>query len=143
MPNSSTRSPEQSIHSPKIGRSRQTSVIIEEGPHNNDSSAPVRPRPRPKLSSRATSFAHSAKRASMGARSYSSMSLYAHFAGEHLADEDAAEAYQKKRVIAEEKEDSGIDTEQIKVVPTASVGKAMFMFLKAFIGSGVLFLPKA
>ncbi|KAI8882497.1 hypothetical protein K501DRAFT_186619 [Backusella circina FSU 941] len=28
-------------------------------------------------------------------------------------------------------------------VPKASVGKAMFMFLKAFIGSGVLFLPKA
>ena len=27
--------------------------------------------------------------------------------------------------------------------PKASVGKAMFMFLKAFIGSGVLFLPKA
>ncbi|KAI9282186.1 transmembrane amino acid transporter protein-domain-containing protein [Sporodiniella umbellata] len=28
-------------------------------------------------------------------------------------------------------------------MPRASVGKAMFMFLKAFIGSGVLFLPKA
>ncbi|KAL0096062.1 transmembrane amino acid transporter protein-domain-containing protein [Phycomyces blakesleeanus] len=27
--------------------------------------------------------------------------------------------------------------------PKSSVGKAMFMFLKAFIGSGVLFLPKA
>ncbi|CAO3644143.1 unnamed protein product [Cunninghamella blakesleeana] len=147
MPNNSSRSPEQGIQSPKMGRSRPTSVIIEEGArNNNDPSTPVRPRPRPKLSSRATSFAHSAKRASMGARSFSSMSLYAHFAGEHLADGDASEAYTKKRVISEEKEineDSGVDTEDIKIVPTASVGKAMFMFLKAFIGSGVLFLPKA
>ncbi|ORZ23499.1 transmembrane amino acid transporter protein-domain-containing protein [Absidia repens] len=36
-----------------------------------------------------------------------------------------------------------VESEYLKKVPTASVGKAMFMFLKAFIGSGVLFLPKA
>jgi hypothetical protein len=40
------------------------------------------------------------------------------------------------------KEDD-ISSNESSSSPKASVGKAMFMFLKAFIGSGVLFLPKA
>lgn len=110
-----------------------------------------RPRPtRPKMSSRATSFAQSAKRASMGARSYSSFSLYANFAGEALDDSDD-EGHHRRRIssiaaghkITEEEKLDEVESEYVKKVPTASVGKAMFMFLKAFIGSGVLFLPKA
>ncbi|KAI9309033.1 transmembrane amino acid transporter protein-domain-containing protein [Cunninghamella echinulata] len=153
MPNTTTESPrstEGGISSPKYGRSRPTSVIIEEGREQKSPTAAggTRPRPRPKLSSRATSFAHSAKRASMGARSYSTMSLYTNFAGEHLDDEGTSQGYRTKRAISEEKsnvpnDDSAIETEQVRATPTASVGKAMFMFLKAFIGSGVLFLPKA
>ncbi|CAO3597228.1 unnamed protein product [Absidia cylindrospora] len=115
----------------------------------------ARPRPtRPKMSSRATSFAQSAKRASMGARSYSSFSLYANFAGEDLDSDDDEEGYgpHRRRVGAhgprineEDKlDEEGMPEPEIdKKPPTASVGKAMFMFLKAFIASGVLFLPKA
>ncbi|SAM05804.1 hypothetical protein [Absidia glauca] len=114
-----------------------------------------RPRPtRPKMSSRATSFAQSAKRASMGARSYSSFSLYANFAGEALDDEDedghhhhhrrrVAGGAQDSRINEEEKLDEEDQVDESRKAPTASVGKAMFMFLKAFLGSGVLFLPKA
>ncbi|KAI8060711.1 transmembrane amino acid transporter protein-domain-containing protein [Gongronella butleri] len=110
----------------------------------------ARPRPRPKLSSRATSFAKMAKRKSMGARSYSSLSLYTHFAGEDFKEED--ERKHKKELIAEhgedvsgaaEKEEEEDEFEYVQKRPTASVGKALFMFLKAFIGSGVLFLPSA
>ncbi|CAO3591132.1 unnamed protein product [Absidia cylindrospora] len=111
---------------------------------------PSRPRPsRPNMSSRATSFAQSAKRASMGARSYSSFSLYANFAGEALDDSDDEGHYRHRMSnvagpkITEEEKMEEVESEYLKKVPTASVGKAMFMFLKAFIGSGVLFLPKA
>jgi hypothetical protein len=91
----------------------------------------------------------------MGARSYSSFSLYANFAGESLDDEDEDGHHHRRRVAGgaqgsrineEEKldeEDQAAQVEEPRKAPTASVGKAMFMFLKAFLGSGVLFLPKA
>jgi hypothetical protein len=90
----------------------------------------------------------------MGARSYSSFSLYANFAGEALDDEDeeghhhhhrrrVAGGAQDSRINEEEKLDEEDQVDESRKAPTASVGKAMFMFLKAFLGSGVLFLPKA
>ncbi|KAI8344203.1 transmembrane amino acid transporter protein-domain-containing protein [Chlamydoabsidia padenii] len=84
----------------------------------------------------------------MGARSYSSFSLYANFAGEALDDEDDEQPRRRggPRINEEDKldeEENDVDLEEKKTPPTASVGKAMFMFLKAFLGSGVLFLPKA
>lgn len=45
--------------------------------------------------------------------------------------------------VASYKEDDDEYNGEKKDSPKASVGKAMFMFLKVFIGSGVLFLPKA
>jgi hypothetical protein len=128
---------------------------------------------RPKMSSRGTSFASikqatAAKRKSM-ARTISSYSLYSNFAGERLDDnhrdnrpdfnsmsDDEKKAYvdnKRKSYVSttvsslHKHEESMVGQELVEDVgdapPKASVGKAMFMFLKAFIGSGVLFLPKA
>jgi hypothetical protein len=118
----------------------------------------VRP-PRPSMTSRGTSFATvNAKRKSM-ARTISSLSLYSNFAGERLDERHHTTKPNLNSLIDEEKkmtyisnnssfnknEDSTVGEDMIEeaAAPKASVGKAMFMFLKAFIGSGVLFLPKA
>lgn len=115
---------------------------------------------RPKPSSRATSFISPARRKSM-ARTISSLSLYGSFAGERFD----ASFYQSRVSLASmsegkrnsilsqrssiknmKQEESSIgetEPETEHDTPKASVGKAMFMFLKAFVGSGVLFLPKA
>jgi hypothetical protein len=106
------------------------------------------------------------------ARSVSSFSLYSNFAGERFnqtGHKHCAASIEKRRKsnskslsveqreIPQEKRrvgssndieygyssNSSIDDEEDDGTPKASVGKAMFMFLKAFIGSGVLFLPKA
>ncbi|CAO3636810.1 unnamed protein product [Mucor hiemalis] len=118
-----------------------------------------RPTPRPTLSSRVSSFASPAKRRSM-ARTISSLSVYSNFAGERLddtqrirpnlnslIDEEKRKSYISQKSSLHKHEESTVGDELIEdaedTVPKASVGKAMFMFLKAFIGSGVLFLPKA
>lgn len=121
----------------------------------------IRPSPRPKINSRTTSFASvAAKRRSM-ARTISSISLYSNFAGERLDDNYVGNSSHRNSMVDPEKrqsyisqkssihkhEESTIGEEMVEDIqdttPKASVGKAMFMFLKAFIGSGVLFLPKA
>lgn len=115
---------------------------------------------RPKLSSRVSSFAPSAAKRRSIARTISSFSVYSNFAGERL--DDSSQHHHSRpnlgSMVDEEKkrshrssihkhEESTIGEESIEEaeddIPKASVGKAMFMFLKAFIGSGVLFLPKA
>lgn len=119
----------------------QSSEDVSEG-----TGRPVHRRPRPM--SRGTSYKsivqsiHTNRRSI--ARTLSSYSTsYSHFAGEHwVDDEDEVDEGGLKG------EEGGI-TEDEKVVTdrrperTASFGKAMFMFLKAFIGSGLMFLPKA
>lgn len=99
--------------------------------------------------------------------SVSSFSLYSHFAGEkfghrkHSLDERrlSMKRHSSPSLRAMEKGGSSTDKQSSATssqsdvcekdvteedsTPKASVGKAMFMFLKAFIGSGVLFLPKA
>lgn len=98
------------------------------------------------------------------ATSVSSFSLYSNFAGErfqhkkkkgkkhttdHIDIEKARDKKQQHRSSQSSDESSmeddvsskSIDEEDEK--PKATVGKAMLMFLKAFIGSGVLFIPKA
>lgn len=95
------------------------------------------------------------------ARSVSSFSLYSHFAGERFSHPNHRHYSSSRKTSAKslDVEDVSIkggssdssysSTSSINekdgdnVSPKASVGKAMFMFLKAFIGSGVLFLPKA
>jgi hypothetical protein len=95
------------------------------------------------------------------ARSVSSFSLYSHFAGERFTQpnhrhhpsskKNSAKSLDIEDVsIKDESNDSNYsntssidEKEGENIAPKASVGKAMFMFLKAFIGSGVLFLPKA
>lgn len=135
-------------------------------PHFDESSrvnstGNMRPTPRPKISSRTTSFASvAAKRRSM-ARTISSLSLYSNFAGERLddsyqgsrshrnsmVDPEKRQSYISQKSSIRKHEESTVGEEMVEdiedTVPKASVGKAMFMFLKAFIGSGVLFLPKA
>ncbi|KAK4510943.1 uncharacterized protein ATC70_000052 [Mucor velutinosus] len=98
------------------------------------------------------------------ARSVSSFSLYSHFAGERfshphhrhhrhsLSRKSSAKSSDVEDVSIKDgtssdssyNNTSSIDEKDGEnETPKASVGKAMFMFLKAFIGSGVLFLPKA
>lgn len=91
-------------------------------------------------------------------RSISSFSLYSHFAGERFSHNDKRRKDSRKlsmeNIDLEKRRNresiSSIDDNSVKSFnsddsgsPKASVGKAMVMFLKAFIGSGVLFLPKA
>lgn len=115
---------------------------------------------RPKPSSRATSFISPARRKSM-ARTISSLSLYGNFAGERfdvpfyqsrvslasMSEEKRKSILSQRSSIKNMKqEESSIGETEPEIesdIPRASVGKAMFMFLKAFVGSGVLFLPKA
>ncbi|KAF7730239.1 neutral amino acid transporter [Apophysomyces ossiformis] len=124
---------------------------------------PPTPTPRrPGIRSHGNSFARSVttKRRSM-ARTVSSYSVYSNFAGERFDDDVVSERVPrlKRHLSQERKRKSTSDIDAVKVEhdlsveesaveeedmrPRASVGKAMFMFLKAFIGSGVLFLPKA
>ncbi|GAA5810209.1 hypothetical protein MFLAVUS_003628 [Mucor flavus] len=90
------------------------------------------------------------------ARSVSSFSLYSHFAGERFGNNDKKRKNSRKLSMEEtekraassgdismEEDGSDKSLDEGEGPPKASVGKAMFMFLKAFIGSGVLFLPKA
>ncbi|KAL9557337.1 hypothetical protein PS6_001881 [Mucor atramentarius] len=96
------------------------------------------------------------------ARSVSSFSLYSHFAGErfshpHHRHHSSSRKNSAKSLDVEDVSLKGGDSSDSSYSntsstdekdgenesPKASVGKAMFMFLKAFIGSGVLFLPKA
>jgi hypothetical protein len=99
------------------------------------------------------------------AYSVSSFSLYSHFAGERFSNprhpisrasmDDLSNKRKNSNARSLASYQRGTDSEKLKAQevesiedvdsdsPKASVGKAMFMFLKAFIGSGVLFLPKA
>ncbi|GAA5803989.1 transmembrane amino acid transporter protein-domain-containing protein [Helicostylum pulchrum] len=156
----------QSYNLPKAGSPRPESHAHFSGMPNHierpagsrmNSSINVRGTPRPGLSSRGTSFASAAKRRSM-VRTISSLSMYSNFAGERLddthrprltslIDEEKRKSYISQRSSVVKHEESTVGEELIEdteeMAPKASVGKAMFMFLKAFIGSGVLFLPKA
>lgn len=147
-----------------FGESERMPNHIGNRPEYNDSSRMnssinATSSPRPKISSRATSFATAAKRRSM-ARTISSLSVYSNFAGErlddsyprptlgNLIDEEKNKSYTASRNTSLNKREESVVGEELiedatEVAPKASVGKAMFMFLKAFIGSGVLFLPKA
>lgn len=79
-------------------------------------------------------------------QSVSSLSLYSHFAGERFSPKHSIET-RSREIKRDNKADDSSETatsfSEEEEEPKASVSKAMFMFLKAFIGSGVLFLPKA
>jgi hypothetical protein len=104
-------------------------------------------RRRPRPMSRGTSyksFAQSVKsnRKSL-VRTLSSYSTsYSHFAGENWVEDKEepglADLTAEELALSESEKAEGRRPER-----TASFGKAMFMFLKAFIGSGLMFLPKA
>ncbi|KAG1222239.1 hypothetical protein G6F35_005435 [Rhizopus arrhizus] len=93
-------------------------------------------------------------------RNLSTFSLYSNFAGERLeenqnkqrstyVDEEKCKSNASRRSSLKNKTEVSVMDEESFVEsdendkPKASFSKAMFMFLKAFIGSGVLFLPKA
>lgn len=73
------------------------------------------------------------------------LSIYGHFAGEELENEDDIICHYKP--IAPNKyldEESGLlNDETVNTHGTATERKAYFLLLKAFVGTGVLFLPKA
>ena len=84
------------------------------------------------------------------------MALYGHFGGEDLSDEEGLdsdeEEERRKRWqgrVEEEEEEMDESTRLLKqaranaVQGTATPAKAVFLLLKSFIGTGVMFLPKA
>ncbi|KAG1622530.1 hypothetical protein G6F46_000768 [Rhizopus delemar] len=128
-------------------------------PRNSRMNTTGQIRSRPKLSSRAASIVSPVSRNSM-IRNLSTFSLYSNFAGERLeenqnrqrptcVDEEKCKNNASRRSSLKNKTEVSVMDEESFVEsdendkPKASFSKAMFMFLKAFIGSGVLFLPKA
>ncbi|CDK24334.1 unnamed protein product [Kuraishia capsulata CBS 1993] len=73
------------------------------------------------------------------------LSIYGHFAGEDLEDEDyIACNYEDGKLLTDEETPLLVgDQVQKPVGGTASTMKSFFLLLKSFIGTGVLFLPKA
>ncbi|CAH2354087.1 vacuolar amino acid transporter 3 [[Candida] railenensis] len=76
------------------------------------------------------------------------LSIYGHFAGEDLEDEDDLIACHYKPFVAKTDEESSLllsssRDRDINPNGTATEKKAYFLLLKAFVGTGVLFLPKA
>ncbi|CAO3690342.1 unnamed protein product [Rhizopus microsporus] len=84
------------------------------------------------------------------------LALYGHFGGEDLSDEEGLdsdeEEERRKRWqgrVEEEEEEMDESTRLLKqaranaVQGTATPAKAVFLLLKSFIGTGVMFLPKA
>ncbi|ODV69748.1 vacuolar amino acid transporter 4 [Hyphopichia burtonii NRRL Y-1933] len=74
------------------------------------------------------------------------LSIYGHFAGENLEDDDYIACHYKDYVtdiVDEESPLLGSNKDTKNPRGTASDAKAFFLLLKAFIGTGVLFLPKA
>ncbi|GAA5814999.1 hypothetical protein MFLAVUS_008503 [Mucor flavus] len=82
------------------------------------------------------------------------LALYGHFGGEDLSDDEGEESDDEERRqsfsdIVGDGEDSGERTALLTqaranaVEGTATPSKAVFLLLKSFIGTGVMFLPKA
>ncbi|EMG49506.1 Vacuolar amino acid transporter, putative, partial [Candida maltosa Xu316] len=69
------------------------------------------------------------------------LSIYGHFAGEDLEDDENIANHYKYLLPSEET--PLIERENFNPRGTATDRKAYFLLLKAFVGSGVLFLPKA
>lgn len=70
------------------------------------------------------------------------LSIYGHFAGEDLEDDDAIICHYRAGHIPDE-EQALLGDHNGRVRGTASDRKVFFLLLKAFVGTGVLFLPKA
>jgi proton-coupled amino acid transporter len=83
------------------------------------------------------------------------LALYGHYAGEYLRDEedsDDEEEFQRYRWSRRYDEEGGTSDERTallrqcqakKTEGTATPSKVVFLLLKSFIGTGVMFLPKA
>ncbi|KAL1924767.1 uncharacterized protein VTP21DRAFT_4421 [Calcarisporiella thermophila] len=79
------------------------------------------------------------------------LAMYGHFAGEDLSDDDEEEEEEEDGEDERVARDRSLATEQTPLVTkstesthgTASASKAVFLLLKSFVGTGVLFLPKA
>lgn len=70
------------------------------------------------------------------------LSIYGHFAGEDLEDDDAIICHYRAGDTPDE-EQALLGNQSERVRGTATDRKAFFLLLKAFVGTGVLFLPKA
>ncbi|KAK6463746.1 vacuolar amino acid transporter 4 [Scheffersomyces coipomensis] len=72
------------------------------------------------------------------------LSIYGHFAGEELEDEeDIACHYKIPEYTGERSPLLGSNDQEVNPKGTATDRKAYFLLLKAFVGTGVLFLPRA
>lgn len=70
------------------------------------------------------------------------LSIYGHFAGEELEDDDDVACHYQAYNPYEHGEESPL-LHSINLSGTATDTKAYFLLVKAFVGTGVLFLPKA
>lgn len=75
------------------------------------------------------------------------LSIYGHFAGEELEDADFQTCtLLKSQLIPEDEENApllGASRASLEPARTATPTKAFFLLLKSFVGTGILFLPKA
>lgn len=72
------------------------------------------------------------------------LSIYGHFAGEDLEDDDAVAChYEAQNPFGLEEDVPLLQARNYNPKGTATDTKAYFLLLKAFVGTGVLFLPKA
>lgn len=71
------------------------------------------------------------------------LAIYGHFAGEDLEDDDAVICHYQYGKTPDEELALLLDATEFNPRGTASDKKAYFLLLKAFVGTGVLFLPRA
>ncbi|CAG8446432.1 3361_t:CDS:2 [Ambispora leptoticha] len=71
------------------------------------------------------------------------LTMYGHFAGEDLSDDEDEEGILSEYVEVPVDEESPLIPIPGEVHGTASPSKAVFLLLKSFVGTGVMFLPKA
>lgn len=126
----------------------RTHFVVNQGDDGTSSGTQASVHRRPRPMSRGTSYKSmvqsiKSNRRSI-ARTLSSYSTsYSHFAGENWQEDEEEpnlEDLKAEELALSESEKAALDRRPER---TASFGKAMFMFLKAFIGSGLMFLPKA
>ncbi|CAO3671601.1 unnamed protein product [Umbelopsis vinacea] len=126
----------------------RTHFVVNQGDDGKTTGTQATVHRRPRPMSRGTSYKSMVQSIKSNRRSIahtlsSYSTSYSHFAGENWQEDEeepGLEDLKAEELALSESEKAALGRRPER---TASFGKAMFMFLKAFIGSGLMFLPKA
>lgn len=136
----------QDIEPPRLTRSLSSSEIISRrGSSASSVNVPGGFR-REFISHQLSKRAHQTVKPNFVTRNFVEfLSIYGHFAGEELEDDDAIICHYRPTAPFKvtDEESALLPDESINRNGTATERKAYFLLLKAFVGTGVLFLPKA